>query len=145
MIVPQTTPTGQSPPPATLPFPTTPEGLPPELTARDHWVAWRWAFRDGKWTKPPVDPHTGRSGDCSERNTWGTFAQAVAWAREHRLPGIGVQLTADMGIVGIDLDKCRDPETGEVDDWAMLIVYELDTYTQISPTGTGLRLFLGSE
>jgi putative DNA primase/helicase len=134
-----------SAPPTVLPFPTTPAGLPPELTERPHWVGWRWAFRDGKWTKPPVDPHTGRAGDCRERSTWGTFAQAVAFAQRTGLPGIGVQLTADMWIVGVDLDKCRDPETGEVEDWAMLIVYELDTYTQVSPTGTGLRLFLKAK
>lgn len=47
-----------------------------------------------------------------------------------------------MGIVGIDLDDCRDPATGEITDEAKLIVDQLRSYTEISPSGQGLRIFV---
>src|SRR5262249_7521773 len=44
------------------------------------------------------------------------------------------------GLVIIDLDKCRDPQTGAIQPWAGLIVSEVDSYTEVSPSGTGLRI-----
>jgi primase-polymerase (primpol)-like protein len=53
--------------------------------------------------------------------------------------GVGVVLVGD-GLSGVDLDHCVDPETGRVTDWALAIVDEIDTYTERSPSGTGLRI-----
>jgi putative DNA primase/helicase len=50
-----------------------------------------------------------------------------------------VPLATDKLVV-IDLDECRDPNTGAVEEWASRIVAELDTYTEASPSGKGLRL-----
>jgi putative DNA primase/helicase len=55
--------------------------------------------------------------------------------------GPGYVLVAGDGIVGVDLDKCRDPETGAVEPWAWDFVERLQTYTELSPSGRGLRLF----
>lgn len=59
-----------------------------------------------------------------------------------RYSGAGIVLTKDMGLVGVDLDHVRDPETGQLEEWAAAIVAELRTYTEVSPSGTGLRLFV---
>ena len=56
--------------------------------------------------------------------------------------GIGYVLTDDDGLVGADLDHCRDPETGTIEPWALRIVEHLDSYTEITPSGTGLRIFI---
>ncbi len=45
-------------------------------------------------------------------------------------------------VAGIDLDTCRDPETGAIEGWAQAIVDRLGTYTEVSPSGTGVKLFL---
>lgn len=42
----------------------------------------------------------------------------------------------------MDLDGCLDPETGEVEPWALEIVEQLDSYTEISPSGTGLHILV---
>jgi primase-polymerase (primpol)-like protein len=49
------------------------------------------------------------------------------------------------GFAGVDLDECRNPETGEVEPWALEIVCGLDSYTEVSPTGTGLKIFVRGE
>ena len=51
--------------------------------------------------------------------------------------GIGYSL--DDGDVALDLDKCRNPETGEIDDWAFEIFEQSQTYCELTPSGTGAR------
>ena len=45
------------------------------------------------------------------------------------------------GFAGVDLDHCRDPETGTIEPWAAEIVKLFGTYTKVSPSGTGVKLF----
>jgi len=45
-------------------------------------------------------------------------------------------------MIGVDLDNCRDPLTGRIEPWALEIVEKLDSYTEISPTGTGLHILI---
>lgn len=40
----------------------------------------------------------------------------------------------------VDLDKCRNPETGDVEPWALDLIEWLDTYTEISASGAGFHL-----
>jgi transposase len=46
------------------------------------------------------------------------------------------------GIPGLDLDCCRDPETGDVDPWAQQIIDEVGSYSEVSPSGRGVRIFV---
>ena len=55
----------------------------------------------------------------------------------HRSPGDN-----GPGLVGIDLDHCRDPQTGALEPWAQEIIDALNTYGEASPSGEGVRLFL---
>jgi primase-polymerase (primpol)-like protein len=52
--------------------------------------------------------------------------------------GIGYVPTAGEGITGIDLDHCREGKI--IKSWARRIATEIDSYTEISPSGTGLRI-----
>ena len=105
------------------------------------WVAWKFVERDGRTTKPPVNPHTGRFAKNNAPSDWGSYEQALARAYADGLAGLGYVLTADDGLTGADLDKVRDPVTGELDDWAAEIVGLGETYCEVSPSGRGLRLF----
>jgi putative DNA primase/helicase len=58
------------------------------------------------------------------------------------MSGVGFVFTEDDPFAGIDLDKCRDSETGVVAPWAQKIVDALDSYTEVSPSGTGLHIFV---
>jgi hypothetical protein len=45
----------------------------------------------------------------------------------------------------VDLDGCRDPHSGRIEPWAKAIIRRLNSYTEISPSGTGLRIFIRGE
>jgi hypothetical protein len=118
--------------------------FPPELEALPQWVAWQSVPRPGhpKPAKVPVCPRTGLNASPTDRATWGTHAQALDRCARDHLAGVGFVLTPEDPFVGIDLDHCRNPESGLIEDWAATIVVELRTYTEVSPSGTGLHLLL---
>ena len=57
------------------------------------------------------------------------------------MAGVGYVLAADDPFIGVDLDKCLDPEKG-CDGFAMWVMEQLASYTEVSPSGTGLRIIL---
>lgn len=120
-----------------------PAALQP-LTAADYWVGWRWATRaNGKLTKPPVCPRGGPAESDNPR-TWSSFTAAVEAVEAGRAAGVGYVCLFDRLHVFIDLDKCRDRDSGTVADWAMAIVEAANSYTEVTPSGTGLRI-IGSH
>jgi putative DNA primase/helicase len=122
------------------PFAINLESIPEPLKALPQWVCWQRERRDGKPTKVPYDAKTGACAKVNDPSTWGTFAQVTA-ALDH-YAGIGFVLTKEDPFVGVDLDHAVDPGTGRIEPWALAIVDQLHSYTEISPSGTGLRIFL---
>lgn len=121
---------------------------PAELARRPQWVAWRLVSRDGepKPTKVPYAPRTGRLASTTDPSTWATFEEAAAFcAHNDWASGVGYVLSPDDPYVGIDLDHCRDPKTARIDPWAKAIIKRLNSYTEISPSETGLRIFVRGE
>ena len=123
-------------------LPLLPAAVPAVLRRADAWLCWRAEVRDGRPTKVPTSPDTGRDTDATAAR-W-TFDQAVAGAKTHGLDGVGFALDGDHGLdlVGVDIDHCRDPETGEIHPGALEIVRALDSYAEVSPSATGLRVFV---
>ncbi len=122
------------------------EGIPEELRSFRQWVVWRYEWRlnrdsSGKWTKVLHNPANGRNADSTKPSTWGTFEAALsAYQRDpNKWDGIGFVFANGYG--GIDLDDCRDPLTGKIEAWALEIVRQIDSYTEISPSGKGLHVF----
>lgn len=118
------------------------DAIPDELTTYPHWVCWRWKWSRNDWTKVPVNPHTGALASSTDSATWGTFEQAIDWSRRHHLAGVGFMFSSDNPFAGVDLDDCYDPATGALLPWAARIVQQLDSYTEVSPSGKGLKIFV---
>ena len=116
--------------------------LPAALTERDQWLCWRSEERDGKLTKIPVNPHTGRFGSTTKSSTWSDFSTASDRAQTETIDGLGFVFTDDDPIVGVDLDACRIPETGKTREWAEDIIDRLDSFTEVSPSGTGYHVLV---
>ncbi len=61
---------------------------------------------------------------------------------------LGYCFTEDAPFVGLDLDACRDPKSGDIALWAMDIMATLQSSTvlsNISVSGTGVKLILRSD
>lgn len=117
------------------------DGIPVEMRASPRWLLWKWDWKQTrqKWDKPPRTM-TGALGDCSDPDKWCAFDDAVrAYRNGARFDGIGFALGD--GYAGVDLDRCRDPETGVIAPWAQAIISKLGTYVEVSPSGTGIKLF----
>src|SRR5258708_17445179 len=122
------------------PLPVHFDNIPERLRSYPHFVVWQYAVIDSEIKKPPVDPKTGKRASVANPHTWGSFAHAQAAYETGAYAGIGIVLTPDMGIVGIDIDHCK--ENGKMSDDAARIVSAINSYTETSPSGTGLRIML---
>ena len=91
--------------------------------------------------KRPINPHTGRAAKTNDPSTWSDYETSVLAARRWQLDGVGYVFTHDLGIVGIDLDKCIG-EDGQLSDLAARWVSKLNSYTEISPSGRGLHILV---
>lgn len=140
--------TERTPPDAILPCP---DGIPDELKRRHQWVCWRLEFREGKngkpgnWTKPPINARqTDKHASSIAAETWSTYQAALNAYRagNGRLKGIGYVFAGDDPFTGIDLDHCRDPDTGQVEPWARDIIKRTKSYAEVSPSGTGVKIFV---
>ena len=119
------------------------------------WICWKAVDnpKKGKPDKVPIDPRTGRGASSTDPKTWARFWDAVNFYRdwhglEHthkgaggkvltgHISGIGFVLTPPW--IGIDLDAALEDQ---ILPWAMEIVEKFDSYTEISPSGSGLRIF----
>jgi hypothetical protein len=109
------------------------------------WLCWRSEERDGKPTKVPYDPSTGEKAESTNPKTWTSYEKARRACRDHGYEGVGFVFTPDDDLCGVDLDKCLNPETGEIESWAQEVIEELDSYTEISPSGMGVHILLRGE
>ena len=113
------------------------------LASREIWVAWKPETRDGRTTKTPYDPRSGRLAKTDDPRTWATAREAENWAAMNGAAGVGVvfsQIDNDF-LCGIDLDSCRDKATEDIAPWAQEIIDRLASYTEVSPSGTGVKIF----
>ncbi|WP_255197736.1 phage NrS-1 polymerase family protein [Halorarius litoreus] len=117
------------------------DALPAAMVTRPQWLCWRPEDRDGKTTKVPIDPSSGSYASTTDSATWKDFATARDYADLEDI-GIGFVFTDDDPLVGVDLDDCRDPTTGELTEWAADIVTRLDSFTEVSPSGTGVHVIV---
>jgi putative DNA primase/helicase len=113
--------------------------IPRELRQLPQWVCWRSVQRDGKPTKMPVQP-SGVAASSTDSKAWSTFERVVQ--TNGQFDGIGFVFTKQAGYIGIDFDKCRDPKTGETEKWALDIIKKLDSYTELSQSGTGWHVIV---
>lgn len=77
---------------------------------------------------------------CNNPQTWTTHRAAVTAVLAGKAHGIGFVLTGT-NIGAVDIDDCRDPETGTVASWAQEILNAAPTaYREVTVSGTGLRV-----
>jgi len=111
--------------------------IPPELTSRPQWVTWKAE----RGTKVPYSAHTGAHASSTDPATWSDFETAVRAAAQRKHSGVGYVFSADDPFAGIDLDDCID-DFGELEPWARDIVSKLNSYTEVSPSRRGVKVWV---
>ena len=115
------------------------QNFPRELIALNHWYLWRfeWCAKSRRWTKVPYQPN-GRRAESDNRATWSSFEAACNAYLSKAFDGFGWFLAKPY--IGIDFDKCRDATTGMIEPWAREAIARLNSYSEVSPTGTGIHV-----
>lgn len=146
-------------------------GIPASMMDAPRWAPWRavWNEKKKKYEKAPHRADRPGAG-LSNKSTrgWTTFHEALQAYRENlagkqsfdrddkpvhfggvgylvtgsSIPGKPANVFAPGELAGVDLDHCRNPATGAIDDWAAEVIAKLDSYTEVSPSGTGLRVMV---
>ena len=118
------------------------ENIPDELRARPQWVVWKAVGE--KPDKVPYSAKTGRKASSTDLMTWSTFEEALGAYEKDGYAGVGFVFCSGDPYAGIDLDGCVD-ENGEIAVWAREIVRYLDSYTELSATGSGLHIVVRGD
>ena len=112
------------------------ENIPVYLREHGLFCLWKYEERDGRKTKVPYNPNNPQYR--AKSNSPETFARMETAAnRVTGFNGLGVGLFGD--IAGIDIDHCVN--NNKLSEMAADIVETMDSYTEISPSGEGIRIF----
>ena len=117
--------------------------IPQDLQSLDRWVLWKNVQRskpngEKVWAKMPLSAKGG-AGSSTDAATWASFGAAVDEYLLGDYDGIGIVLGGTLH--GIDLDDCRDPESGALSELAQETLDRVEGYAEVSPSGTGLKIF----
>ena len=127
------------------------ENIPMELKRIPRWVLWSHTEvgSDGhkRWSKLPVQAN-GQSASSTNPTTWADFltVQAAYQNNPTRFSGVGFVFSEDDNLVGIDLDDCYDADLSCFTNAAMQqLAQSVSGYMEISPSGTGVKIFTRSD
>ena len=110
------------------------ENIPQTLKDHGEFCCWKYETKHGRKTKVPYNPRTGYGAKTNIPSIFVSFATAI---NATGYDGIGIRVGGQF--VGIDLDHCI--EDGSIVPWAREIIDRFtDTYIEISPSGTGIRI-----
>jgi putative DNA primase/helicase len=124
------------------------QNIPVWLSARPQWIVWKVEARGYDLSKVPYAVETGTRVDATDLLGWSSFGNAV---EAYRSPGgfysgIGFCLASCDPFVAVDLDRCRNVQTGKIAPWARKLIERVpDAYLEVSPSGTGLHLILEAK
>lgn len=85
---------------------------------------------------------TGVQGSDADRAALVTFDVALERMAAIKADGIGFAFLPGDGLIGIDLDKAVDLDTGEISPRAVEIIAACASYTEWSPSGTGFHIYV---
>jgi primase-polymerase (primpol)-like protein len=123
---------------------TAPIIIPPALStlaSQARWMCWKWVTgKNGKPTKPPFQGRNpSRHADSTKPKTWCELQICLQAYNNQQVDGIGFALhQSDIG--AIDIDDCRNKETGELHPWAAAVVARSNTYCEVTPSQEGIRV-----
>lgn len=123
------------------------ENIPISLKKISRWVLWKFLeVGDGpnkRWAKLPLQS-SGASASSTNPETWTDFLHAQEAYQKGGFDGVGFVFDGSDNIVGIDLDDCLGAD-GVLTEAAQAIVDRMRGYCEISPSGTGVKIFTRAQ
>ena len=117
--------------------------IAPEMKQVAQWVCWKYGPWDGtRFPKVPYQPND-RYASVSNPLTWRSF-DVVREASQH-FDGVGYATKREDRLAFIDLDHCLTPSTGAITPEAMEVVKRINSRTEPSVGGDGLRIIVDME
>jgi len=120
------------------------ENIPVDLKMIPRFCLWKYTLvgegETQKWSKLPVQP-SGKAAKSTDPATWTDFFTAQKAYENGNFSGIGFVFTGDDDLIGVDIDDCRDPISGVLNELATNIIANVKGYCEISPSGTGVKIF----
>ena len=120
------------------------ENIPLDLKMIPRWCMWKFMqVGEGdqqKWSKIPMQAN-GHRASSTNQDTWTDFLTAQSTYEKGDFDGVGFVFTGTDDLVGIDIDDCIDLCTTEINEFAQGILSSVQGYAEISPSGTGLKIF----
>lgn len=111
------------------------DNIPQRIKDTGQFCTWKYEQRKERMTKVPYNPVTRQKASVDKPETFVDFKTAVNTVITYS--GIGIRVTGR--IIAIDLDHCIKDDV--LLPWASEIAEHFsDTYIEISPSGTGLRI-----
>jgi putative DNA primase/helicase len=127
------------------------DNIPPQLAERQQWLLWKFEAKEGA-AKPAKMPYyvgsgrrTGDQGSDRDRSRLATLAEARHAYERGGWSGVGFAFLPDDGLIGIDIDGAIDKDTGEVSERCMEIVRACDSFTEYSPSGRGVHIYVAGK
>ena len=105
-----------------------------DLIERDQWVCWD----DTTGRKLPISVKGG-AASSTDPATWSSYHKAKECAEINGYSGVGFCFSPDDPFCGVDIDDCI--VDGQITDEAQALIDLLDSYTEVSPSGTGVKIF----
>jgi primase-polymerase (primpol)-like protein len=118
--------------------------VPAELLEYKQWVLWRKTDMNGRTTKIPISPWSGKAAACDKPQTWSSYRHVRYAMRRFRCDGVGFVFTEADPFCGIDLDQCRTAD-GIIATEALAVIKRLASYTELSPSGTGAHILIKAK
>ena len=118
-----------------------PESISQTIKDLKSWDCYKLEVVNGNKTKVPYNPTTGARARSTDPLSWVPFTVAETAYRDLELyDGICFFVAKETRLVFIDLDNSiRD---GAIEPWAMDIVEQFSSYTEISQSGKGLHILI---
>ena len=115
--------------------------IPEKMKKHHSWVLWRLESRPGG--KPTKIPYCISGGRASVSNpaTWASFEEVCEAVQKGNYNGIGFVFTGTP-FVGVDIDGCLSPDTGEMTEDASAVLQLAQSYTERSQSGKGFHIIL---
>jgi putative DNA primase/helicase len=116
------------------------DNIPDELKQHRQWCLWRLVQTLTRLAKHPFQPN-GTMAKVNDATTWNSYEACVVAFTKCRYDGLGFIFTEDAPFCGIDFDHVID-DNGCIENWARIVVERLNSYTEVSQSGTGLHVLV---